>query len=244
MSQWQQYKFIVKKGPNPGHAYPAFANKITIGRDPMSDIIFKDPEVSRRHVQFIRDGNNYFIEDLGSTNGTFIDGERLAGQQIRLQVGQEIALGGAITLIFEEKEDSGLLDSKPLETMDSGAIDGLASFPATAALDDPYAEYRLDEDEYDDFEAYEEELESAHIDQLQSLPPLRDKSVLHTRVLQSSKNQQPDKAVSPPVQSIEGGKNIHESTNHLSCRGNGRYHSCRLWPSIPHLFSNFRQPIS
>lgn len=97
----QQFRFIVKKGPDPGHVYPVFAEKITIGRDPMSDIIFKDPEVSRRHVQFIRAVNGYLVEDLGSTNGTFVDGERLSGQQMPLKAGQEVALGGAITLIFE-----------------------------------------------------------------------------------------------------------------------------------------------
>ena len=178
----QQFRFIVKKGPNPGHSYPAFAEKITIGRDPMSDIIFKDPEVSRRHVQFTRDGSGYLIEDLGSTNGTFINGERLAGQQIRLKAGQEIALGGAITLIFEEQDkeqESTVTGTQHTSfTPDDDHID-----VGTDELEDPYAEYRLD-GVYD----YDEE-EEPQIDKLQSFSPLSsNKAFLYGQVQDSSKN--------------------------------------------------------
>lgn len=193
------FRFIVKKGPNPGNVYPVFAEKITIGRDPMSDIIFKDPEVSRRHVQFTRDSSGYLIEDLGSTNGTFVDGERLAGRQRRLQVGQEIALGGAITLIFETVDSE--IDLAALGTASPKmASTHMDMNPSTAVHDDPYAEFRLDDDEFDDEEEMEED-ESPHIDQLQSLPSLQNRSSLHTRVLQSADKA---KAAPPPTPLANG----------------------------------------
>ena len=184
MTGTQQFQFIVKKGPNPGHTYPVFADKITIGRDPMSDIIFKDPEVSRRHVQFLRDDEGYIIQDLGSTNGTFLDGEKLTAQEIRLNVGQEIALGGAITLIFEEREsDISSGDIGTLNTNHPHENSNLSS--GTADHIDPVTGSYFDD--IDDYEEEEEEGDIPHIDQLQPLPSLQNKSSLHTRVLQASK---------------------------------------------------------
>lgn len=156
----------------------------------MSDIIFKDPEVSRRHVQFIRTDNSYLIEDLGSTNGTFVDGERLSGQQIRLNEGQEVALGGAITLIFGVQDDINLAGIRTLEA-DLPDSD-LLSDSRTADHHDPLASYELDEED-----EYEEQEASPHIDQLQSIPSLSKKPEF-ARVRPPGDNKRV-KASSPPA---------------------------------------------
>ena len=176
----QRYKLIVKKGPNPGQTYPIFAERITIGRDPMSDIIFKDPEVSRRHVQFARVHDTYQVEDLGSTNGTFVNGERLSGEPTILSNGQEIALGGAITLIFEE-EDNGAY-SEVLGTVSTNLSgEDYESHPGMAEADDLFAEFMEDDDpgtsELDSDVAGDEE---PHIDQLQSMPALAGSRSAHS----------------------------------------------------------------
>ena len=180
-----QFRFIVKKGPNIGHIYPVFAEKITIGRDPMSDIIFKDPEVSRRHVQFIREGHNYVIEDLGSTNGTFIDGERLVGQQFPLKIGQEIALGGAITLIFAS-EDNGVNSGEVGETPDlENSIYDSQFAVETTDHEEPYDEYRLED--LQEFDKREGKKESFQFDRRHSSTAKPDKSFPHTPIPQSSR---------------------------------------------------------
>ena len=98
----QQYQLIVQKGPQPGKVYLLMTDSITIGRDPMADISLNDPEVSRQHVQLTQTTSGYVLEDLGSTNGTFIDGEKLAPETpISLESGQTVSMGSGVTLLYE-----------------------------------------------------------------------------------------------------------------------------------------------
>jgi predicted component of type VI protein secretion system len=53
---------------------PAESRKLTMGRDPDSDIRLDDPEVSRWHAVLLRTGSEWLIDDIGSTNGTYVNG--------------------------------------------------------------------------------------------------------------------------------------------------------------------------
>jgi hypothetical protein len=97
----RQYQLVVHKGPQPGQVYLLLVDKITIGRDPMSDIVLNDPEVSRHHAQLIRTEAGYQIQDLGSTNGTYIDKMRLGDELALLEPGQEVMLGSGISLRYQ-----------------------------------------------------------------------------------------------------------------------------------------------
>ena len=99
------YKLTVRKGPQQGQAYPLVSSMITVGRDPMADIVIADPEVSRQHARLTRTAEGYEIQDLGSTNGTFVDGQRLTGDPVRLESGQAISMGTNVTLVFEAADD-------------------------------------------------------------------------------------------------------------------------------------------
>ena len=99
------YKLTVRKGPQEGQAYPLVSSMVTVGRDPMADIVIPDPEVSRQHARLTRTDDGYEIQDLGSTNGTFIDGQRLTGDPVHLQSGQAISMGSNVTLVFEAAAD-------------------------------------------------------------------------------------------------------------------------------------------
>lgn len=65
-----------------------------IGRDPTCDIVVTDPYISRRHARiFFRDGK-WYVEDLGSRNGTFVNGEDIKDKgAIELNEGNEIVIG-------------------------------------------------------------------------------------------------------------------------------------------------------
>ncbi len=71
-----------------------------VGRDVSCDIVIPDPYVSRRHLRIFFDSGRWFIEDLGSTNGTFINGEDIRGRgAIELKPGMEIVLGLSVIIV-------------------------------------------------------------------------------------------------------------------------------------------------
>jgi hypothetical protein len=78
-------------------------SEMTIGRDPNADVLINDAEISRHHAVIKMIPEGYTIEDLGSTNGTIINGQRILGPHL-LRPGEMINLGEHIALIFEAAE--------------------------------------------------------------------------------------------------------------------------------------------
>lgn len=95
-----QYQLIMRSGPTPGAAFTLEGDQITIGRDSANGITINDAEISRRHARLTFQGGKYVLEDLGSTNGTFVNGQRLAGPRV-LKPGEVVSFGEQIILVFE-----------------------------------------------------------------------------------------------------------------------------------------------
>jgi predicted component of type VI protein secretion system len=95
-----QYQLIMRSGPTPGAAFTLEGDQLTIGRDSANEIVINDAEVSRRHARLTFQGGKYVLEDLGSTNGTFVNGQRLAGPRV-LKPGEVVSFGEQIVLVFE-----------------------------------------------------------------------------------------------------------------------------------------------
>ncbi len=93
------YQLVMRAGPTPGKVFELQGNEVTVGRDIHADFVINIPEVSRRHSRFRLDAGGYAVEDLGSTNGTFVNGQRISGPQ-RLRAGDSVQLGDAVTLQF------------------------------------------------------------------------------------------------------------------------------------------------
>ena len=96
-----QYQLIVRKGPKVGESFLLETVSLTIGRDPVSDIVLNDPEVSRQHARFTQTETGYQVQDLGSTNGTFVNGQRLESELADLQPGFTVSMGSGVTLLYE-----------------------------------------------------------------------------------------------------------------------------------------------
>ena len=61
-----------------GESIGALSPPFTIGRDPDCDVILPDSSVSRRHVKVSMSDTGLFVEDVGSSNGTWVDGRRIS----------------------------------------------------------------------------------------------------------------------------------------------------------------------
>lgn len=108
------YELEMERGPEVGDLFPLTASSYTVGRDPISDLCISDPEVSRQHALLIlTPQGGYKIQDLGSTNGTVVDGQRLSGDAYRLQPGQLITLGGGVALRYRLSTPAGPQTTTP-----------------------------------------------------------------------------------------------------------------------------------
>jgi hypothetical protein len=94
------YRLIVRSGPNPGMTVDLTKEVTMFGRDVTNEVVLGDAEVSRQHSRLTRTPAGFVLEDLGSTNGTFVNNERLAAPRV-LKAGDLIGLGENVTLTFD-----------------------------------------------------------------------------------------------------------------------------------------------
>jgi predicted component of type VI protein secretion system len=94
------FTLTMKEGPTPGQQTNLEGGSLLIGRDPACNLIVNDVEVSRRHARLIAQSGGYAIEDMGSTNGTFIDEQRIKGV-VPLKPGAVIRLGDHVSFTYE-----------------------------------------------------------------------------------------------------------------------------------------------
>ena len=87
---------VIQSGPDGGKTYPITKDRVIIGRK-TGDLLLNDPEVSGSHASLEIGGTTYFLRDLRSTNGTYLNGAKVAEAQLKHL--DEIALGKC-TLIF------------------------------------------------------------------------------------------------------------------------------------------------
>lgn len=103
--QSPSFRLIVRRGPQPNQVYELSAEVTNLGRDITNDIVINDREVSRHHLRLTLGGDGLTIEDLGSTNGTFVNGKRVTGV-MSLKNGDMLGLGETVTLQFETSRAS------------------------------------------------------------------------------------------------------------------------------------------
>ncbi|MGQ9575470.1 MAG: SpoIIE family protein phosphatase [Thermoguttaceae bacterium] len=69
------------RGPNPGQVFALLRDCAVLGRHPDCDVVLDVGAVSRQHAQILRIGENYYLEDLNSRNGTYLNDERIQGRR-------------------------------------------------------------------------------------------------------------------------------------------------------------------
>lgn len=94
-------RLVIQAGPKAGQIINVGASVLSFGRESNNDVIFSDPEISRRHARLMSQGDGYALEDLNSTNGTFVNGQPVHGR-VALYHGDVIKLGESVQFLFEQ----------------------------------------------------------------------------------------------------------------------------------------------
>jgi pSer/pThr/pTyr-binding forkhead associated (FHA) protein len=92
----------VVSGPGAGRSFP-LGWKAGIGREPDNAIRLDDDKVSRHHALIVQQPDGYVIKDLGSSNGTTVDGERVVEPRL-LAAGARIVIGNSELVVRAETE--------------------------------------------------------------------------------------------------------------------------------------------
>ena len=85
-------------------AQPVNGRRFVIGRTPGCQLYLNHPRISREHAEITAQDGRYFITDLGSRNGTYLNDQRLGSGRRRLRDGDEIRLGAQVALLFRGAE--------------------------------------------------------------------------------------------------------------------------------------------
>lgn len=91
-----QASLVVLAGRQVGQTFPLDREETVLGRAPDCTVQLNGEGVSRRHARIVERGQGFHVEDLGSTNGTFVNGERVASRELadgdKLQIGESIVV--------------------------------------------------------------------------------------------------------------------------------------------------------
>lgn len=112
---------IAQSGPAAGQRWVLTKERLVIGREPDCDIVIPDRQVSRAHAALVRLEDGYALEDLGSKNGTHLNGKPVEGS-VRLQDGDLVQVALVAKLAFVGSDATmPLRADSPLAQMLAGA---------------------------------------------------------------------------------------------------------------------------
>ncbi len=102
-----RFFLLILDGDRKGEEVPLEEGRFTIGRKEKNDLVLHDPRVSGFHAEVVREGEKWILRDLGSTNGTFLDGRRV--EEVPLEHGDTFSVG-VLRLRFVDREAGPLAE--------------------------------------------------------------------------------------------------------------------------------------
>jgi pSer/pThr/pTyr-binding forkhead associated (FHA) protein len=102
----------VERGPGAGQLASIRQGALIIGRASVSDLRLQHASISRRHAQLTRDGERFFVRDLGSQNGTYVNQTKIA-TEIEVELGDQIAVGNAVLVLRGSQNGAGEVWEEP-----------------------------------------------------------------------------------------------------------------------------------
>ncbi|HDZ23249.1 MAG TPA: response regulator [Desulfobacteraceae bacterium] len=103
-------KLYIIEGPSKGKSFDLGEETVSLGRAPENNIQIDDPSISSRHMKLEQKDGRFFVEDLKSTNGTFLNGEMIApGKPVEVKEGLPIAAGNTLMVLDQAFTVGGTL---------------------------------------------------------------------------------------------------------------------------------------
>lgn len=99
MNMIEQPVLVMREGQLSGQRWTIDSDEFVIGRGAECNIVLPERQVSREHVRITHDANGYILHDLGSKNGTHLNGKQIQGS-VPLQDGDELSIALAVKLVF------------------------------------------------------------------------------------------------------------------------------------------------
>jgi hypothetical protein len=110
---------VVQEGQLAGKRWTLNKSEFVVGRGEDCEVVLPDRQVSRRHFRIVRDDDGYSVEDLGSKNGTYVNGAAVRGS-VQLQDGDEIQVALSVRLLFVGAEATLPLTQEMLRVAQPG----------------------------------------------------------------------------------------------------------------------------
>lgn len=95
---------IILEGEQAGQRFPIEGEEFVIGRGATCQLVLPERQVSREHLRIFHEGDTYFITDLNSKNGTWINGEQLKNNTTELKSDDEISIALAVRMLYVASE--------------------------------------------------------------------------------------------------------------------------------------------
>jgi DNA-binding winged helix-turn-helix (wHTH) protein len=148
MKQGEKPVLIIHEGERAGQRWTIQSDTLIVGRGTECDLVLPERQVSRQHIKIKLIDDRYWVEDLDSKNGTWVNGQQLKGER-PLRDGDEIHLALAVKMAFVESEATAPLNFPAPPTLSTGRLhldrDSRRVFIGDKEIDPPLSlpQYRL-----------------------------------------------------------------------------------------------------
>jgi hypothetical protein len=142
--QRQPWAWLRPRGEGMRSGFPLNKSNTVIGRDVRCDAMINHHSISRRHAEVVRLSEGYLFRDLGSKNGSFVNGQRV--QEYLLQDGDVVAVGD-VQLNFEAPRRPQVAELEDAEHLSVAQLLSPAALPLESEFGDAFGSPPLPEDE-------------------------------------------------------------------------------------------------
>jgi uncharacterized protein involved in exopolysaccharide biosynthesis len=102
-------QLVIVNGQGVGRTFPLYSEEVIIGRSPKAQVRLEDNAISGQHAKIVRDNGNYWLLDLGSTNGTFVNGQPVTAKvPAQLSVGDSVQVAETVLALLPAGAREGM----------------------------------------------------------------------------------------------------------------------------------------